>query len=284
MCVILINSIILFIVLNILLNKLFDYKSLTMKNDLTTIEQLEKKVDSKQKIQDVLELYTHFSATNPTDVKALWKIGNLYMLLGAGHSNSKKEKKLNYRKAINYCEKAMMVNENFKKSVDEGNSIVDSIQHLDDQYLHAMGFWYTARFYYFKECLSGVERLLNTKLITDNYFAIARIEEIDENWEGGGNIMSKAIYLISLPEKFGGSKKQAATEFEKAVRVGPNYIVNRWARAKYLHSLTGNNKAFIEDLKWVLNQNPHDAGNLLPWNLYFQKQSRKMLASLGIPH
>ena len=253
-----------------------------MENEFNLIETEENNADSRKKLVAVIEQYKSFHERHPNQVKALWKIGNLYTLLGAGHSTTRRSKKKNYKKAVEYCEQAMMLNPNFKQSIRDGNSIADSAKHLDENYLSAMGFWYTARFYYFRECFTAAERMFNVKLVMDNYKMISRIEELDPSWEGGGNMMSKAIYLIALPERFGGSKKRAEIEFEKAIGAGPNYIVNRWARAKYLHEITGNRSAFLEDLFWVLQQNPHKAGNSLPWNLYFQEQSRQMLASRGI--
>jgi tetratricopeptide (TPR) repeat protein len=199
--------------------------------------------------------------------------------MGAAYSENNKERKYHYREAINYCEKAMLVNPAFKDKVSSGNAIWKAVNELDSGYLDAMGYWYTARFYYFKECLSALGRIFNTKLVMQNNPVIARIDELDPDWAGGGNYMSRAIFYIAAPEKFGGSKIKAAEEFAKAIEVGPDYLVNRWGRAKYLYSLTGNKEGFTEDLKWVLSRDPHSSPNTYPWNVYFQNQATAMLAN-----
>jgi hypothetical protein len=141
-----------------------------------------------------------------------------------------------------------------------------------------MGYWYTARFYYFSECLRPLGRVFNTKIVIENNKIIEQIDNLDPNWAGGGNYFSRGLYYISIPERFGGSKERATKEFGQAVEVGPEYLVNRWGRAKYLYQLVGDEKGFISDLEWVLKQDPHDAGNPYPWNVYFQQDASKLLA------
>lgn len=46
--------------------------------------------------------------------------------------------------------------------------------------------------------------------------------------DGSGNYFSRALYYITIPEKFGGSKERTKDEFSKAIKIGPNYLVNRW--------------------------------------------------------
>ncbi|MBG7629926.1 MAG: hypothetical protein IZT56_05785, partial [Bacteroidetes bacterium] len=64
------------------------------------------------------------------------------------------------------------------------------------------------------------------------------------------------------------------------IEIGPNYLVNRWGRAKYLYDLIGNKEGFKTDLEWVISQKPRNAGNTYPWNIYFQKDAQKMLENI----
>ena len=63
-----------------------------------------------------------------------------------------------------------------------------------------------------------------------------------------------------------------------AIEAGPDYLVNRWGRAKYLYDLIGDTEGFYSDLKWVISQDPQQAGNPYPWNVYFQEDAKKLLA------
>jgi hypothetical protein len=121
----------------------------------------------------------------------------------------------------------MSVNEEFVSEIKKDKNVTDAFEKLPINEVDAMGYWYTARFYYFKECIKPIGRIMNTKIIIQNNLMIDRIDTLDKNWAGAGNYFSRALYYISVPEKFGGSKELANKEFSTAIEVGPNYLVNR---------------------------------------------------------
>jgi len=242
--------------------------------------ELEKTASTGEQVKELIKALKLVVDADPENYEALWRIGNYNILMGAAYSEKTKDKKYHYKEAIQYCEKAMYLNPSFKQQVENDVEIWDAVNQLDARYIDAMGYWYTARFYYFKECISKFGRLFNTKIVIKNELVIARIDSLDPDWAGGGNYFSRAIYLIAVPEKFGGSKTKAAEEFEKAFVAGPDYLVNRWGRAKYLYSLTGNKDGYVDDLNWVLARDPHKSGNTYPWNVYFQNQARLMLSEV----
>jgi len=244
---------------------------------LQKAQNLENKAANREEVLELIDAYAQLARAEPQNYTALWKAGSYHILMGAAYATKKAEKKHHYNETIKYCEKAMMLHGGFRQKIEKGAAIWEAVDQLNMNYTDAMGYWYTARFYYFKECLSPIGRMFNTKMVLNNNPVIARIDELDPNWAGGGNFLSRAIYFIAVPEKFGGSKIKAADEFDKAIKAGPNYLVNRWGRARYLYSLTGNKQGYVEDLTWVLAQDPHNSGNTYPWNVYFQRQSEEML-------
>lgn len=243
--------------------------------------ELEKSAGTKKEILEMVAYFDKAAQEENDNLLALWKQGQYYLLLGAAHSSSRKEKKKFYKLSIHFCELAMYKNEAFKSEIENGEKIWDQVHLLGEEYVDAMGFWYTARCYYFKECLTVLGRIFNVSLMINNEPIIARIDELNPAWEGGGNNLSRAIYLIAVPSKFGGSKSKAKEEFKKAIELGPNYLMHRWGRAKYLSSITGEKEKYIEDLNWVLEQDPAKCGNPYPWNIYFQNEARKMLAQVN---
>ncbi len=64
------------------------------------------------------------------------------------------------------------------------------------------------------------------------------------------------------------------------ITAGENWIYTRWARATYLHTKTGNKKAFIKDLNWVLNMDPHKADSPYPATVYFQRDAKEMIENI----
>ena len=241
--------------------------------------KLESEASSAESVEELLNTLKELEKADPANYLALWKIGNYNILMGAAYSDKKRDKKAHYREAIQYCEKAMFTNADFRSAVLDGADICTACSKLTLHEIDAMGYWYTARFYYFKDCLSPLGRLFNTRIVIDNNTMIERIDQLDSTWAGGGNYFSRALYYISVPERFGGSKERADQEFRKAIETGPNYLVNRWGRAKYLYSITGNKAGFVSDMEWVLQQDPRNSGNPYPWNIYFQRDARSMLAS-----
>ncbi len=250
----------------------------TTQNIIEEAKAMEKTASTKEDVEKIIVTYRKVEAADPYNCFALWKIGNYKLLLGAAYADNRKEKSYYYKEAIKYCEKAMFTNEAFRKAVLDGMDITEAAAFLTIDEIDAMGYWYTARFYYFKECLSPFRRSFNTRIVRDNNEIIARIDKLDPNWAGGGNYFSRGLYYIAVPERFGGSKERAAREFDKAIEVGPQFYVNRWGRAKYLYALIGNEQGYLEDLKWVASQDPAKGGNPHAWNLYFINDARKMLA------
>lgn len=241
-------------------------------------DQIEKNADTAEEVEQLIETYKEVLKSDPLNYYALWKIGNYHILMGAAYSEKRKDKKYHYREAIRFCEKAMAINTTFKTEVLNGVKITDALETLTLSEIDAMGYWYTARFYYFIECLKPLGRVINTGIVINNNKMIERIDELNPGWAGGGNYFSRGLYYIAVPEKFGGSKQRASDEFSEAIQIGPTYIVNRWGRAKYLYDLIGDKEGFKTDLEWVIRQDPHDAGNPYPWNVYFQEDARKLLA------
>lgn len=239
---------------------------------------IESTADTKDELIELIRAFKDVEKADPHNYYALWKIGNYNILMGSAFTTKIKDKKYYYKEAISYCEKAMCTNYDFLTVVKKGEKVTDAADRLTINEIDAMGYWYTARFYYFKDCLKPLGRVMNTKIVIQNNAMIDRIDELDPTWAGGGNFFSRGLYYIAVPEKFGGSKQRAADEFEEAIRVGPDYLVNRWGRAKYLYYLIGNDDAARSDLEWVVKQDPHECGNTYPWNVYFQKDAANMLA------
>lgn len=238
---------------------------------------MEDTVATKSEILEMIDTFKKGIEENKQDLLATWKVGQYSILIGAAHCESKPEKEKYYNQSMDYCERAMRLDEKFNSTLNNGNKIWDSVHLLGEEYVNAMGFWYTARVYHFKECLSIMGRIFNGKSMSSNKPIMDRIDELNPTWEGGGNNLSKAIFFIATPEKFGGSKEKAAIEFEKAIELGPNYLTHKWGRAKYLSVITGDKDLYIEDLEWIIAQDPKTCGNPYPWNLYFQKTAREML-------
>jgi hypothetical protein len=140
-----------------------------------------------------------------------------------------------------------------------------------------MYYWYAAKGNYFTECMNFLEKILNIRNTGETKKMIDRMIAIDPAWGGGHPYFSLAAYYAALPSFMGGDLKKASEYFNKADEAGTGWLYVRFYRAKILHAKTKDREAFRKDLEWVLAQDPHKALSPYPWNVYFQREAKKML-------
>ena len=164
---------------------------------LTAVQKIENSAETKEEVAQVIAEYE--GLLKPDSAYAtLAKIGNYYMLMGAGHSDKKKEKKKYYQEAIKLCEQAMLTNMEFNKAMSESKNFMEHHGLLTIDEIDAMGYWYTTRFYYFKECLSPLGRLFNTGIVRENNTVIEQIDQLDSTWAVEGIILPEAFIIFQL--------------------------------------------------------------------------------------
>lgn len=244
-------------------------------------KSLEDAADNSEKVLQLIDTYKEVLKNEPENYHALWKIGNYFLLMGDAYATGRAEKRSYFKQAENFCEKAMLTNTELRTTLGPDGNLWEKSNLLTMNELDAMGYWYTARFYYFKEGLNYFQKLFNLHLVLNSNPIIDRINQLQPDWAGGGNYFSKGIYCIAAPKKYGGGKENATKQFEKAIEVGPDWIVNRWGRAKYLYGRFPDDAKKREDLEWVVAQNPHSGGNTYPWNVFFIREAKEMLSKMG---
>jgi tetratricopeptide (TPR) repeat protein len=233
--------------------------------------------DSKEKLAALIRTYEQVLEIEPANYEALWNLGRYYQLIGVAYADNVEIKKEYYIKAVQMGERGMYTNSGFKKLVDEGAPVWDAASVLTISEIKAMQYRYSALGFYFNECMNPVERILNLRLLGKNKKILDRMMAIDPAYAGGHPYTFMAAYYAVLPSIMGGDLKKASEYFSKADEVGAGWLHVRWTRAKFLHAKTGDREAFRKDLEWVLAQDPHLAMNLYPYNVYFQREAKKML-------
>lgn len=275
-----------FLFINLLLFSIYHFTLLdkeSLNELINKAEQLEKNAANKNDVENVIVAYQNVLFLDSANYQALCKIGNYKLLMGAGFATSSKEKRKFYEESFLYLEKAMATNAMFLEGIKNKKTVSEASKMLGKKEIDAMGYWYTAKFYYFKECLGVFGKIKNRPLLEENNKMIELVRSIDSTWSGGGVYFSKAIYNIATPEKYGGSKKEAKKQFDIALAIDSSFICTRWGRAKYLYSITGEKEEFVKDLNWVIKQDLSSI-NKSPvpnaWNVYFQNDAKKMLKAV----
>lgn len=233
--------------------------------------------DSKEKLDDLIRTYEQVLEIEPANYEALWSLGRYYTLMGVAYSDSVKIKKEYYIKAMQVCERGMYTNSEFKKLVDGGTPVWDASSVLTIREIESIYYWYASLGAYYSECMNPVEKILNLGLGKKNKKMISSMMAINPAWGGGHPYSAWAAYYAVLPSIMGGDLKKSSEYYNKADEVGAGWLYVRFYRAKFLHAKTGDREAFRKDLEWVLAQDPHKALSPYPWNVYFQREAKKMM-------
>jgi tetratricopeptide (TPR) repeat protein len=216
-------------------------------------------------------------AADPSSGAALERLAEARILYGAAYAVNRDEKTEWYTSGVSAAEQAMATNREFRRRVEEGATVGDAVSSLGRDEMRAMLFWVTGVSYYFKECLRGPARAIHFRWMLRTREVMERMLEIDPEYEKGAVLFSVAIYHIASPPGAGRDMGLAAEYFERAIAAGPESLLVRWGRAKYVHTGTGDRAEFRKDLEWVLARDPRTASSTYAWNGYFQRDARSML-------
>jgi tetratricopeptide (TPR) repeat protein len=236
--------------------------------------------DNKEKVLQLVKTYESVLEIDPYNYEALWSLGRYYLLLGLAYTNNPAEKNGYFIKAIAYCERGMYTNPDFKSLIDKGKKPWEACMVLSKKEIEAIYYWYAAVGSYYKESLNLIGQLVNFRWGKRLRVVIEKMLEIDPTWAGGHPYWAMGLYYSNLPGFMGGDMEKARNYFDKAVEAGPNWLYTRWGRAKYLFLKEKNKKAFKNDMEWIIDQDPAKADSPYPWNLYFQRDAKNILANI----
>jgi hypothetical protein len=235
---------------------------------------------SRPELLATINAFESVLEADAANFSALTNLGHLYILLGAAYTTDRSEKIGHYQTARRYNEWAMYTNPAFQVRMDDGAKPWEACDVLIQREVPAMFYWVTAVMYHFKEGMSLPGKVANKKWIEWCGIFLHRIEAIDPDWGGGGVQFSLALYYGILPKALGGDRQRSDTYLARSIEIGPDWLVNRWGRAKYFHVRDGNKFEFEKDLQWVVAQNLQHAGGIYPWKVYFQRDAKEMLAAV----
>jgi tetratricopeptide (TPR) repeat protein len=233
--------------------------------------------DTKEKVAELIQTYEQVLEIDPENYEALWSLGRYYVLMGVAYSENNEMKKEYSLKAMRVCERGMYTNPEFKKLVDDGATVWEASSALNLREIEAMDYWYTALGWYLSDCMNQAERILNIRWFARGQMIVDRMMAIDPAWGGGHPYACKAAYYAAAPSFMGGDLHKSAEYFAKADEAGAGWLYVKFSRAKFLHTKTGDREAFRKDLEWILAQDPHKALSPYPWNVYFQREAKRLL-------
>ena len=198
----------------------------------------------------------------PEDYEALWNLSSAYTLMGAGYSRSVGEKGEMYRKALQNAERAMALDEGFRKEIDAGAETWDAITVLPAARADAVGWWATAMMRMYNECLSGVVQETRKVWIDRDRKVLAHLQTLAPSWNGSLATYDTAVTAAVMPKRAGGDLAKAAAELARAsgcallgvtvVRQAGGYAAQILPEFHYDRSALGNREARRELTQTIL--------------------------------
>ena len=207
-------------------------------------------------------------------------LAEAYTLLGAAYTNSRTLKRQHFLTAQGHAERVLLSRPEFRMTLERGERPGLAARHLNADDVPAMVIWSTATSYLFDEGMTAIGRVRHYRGLEDLRLFMERALELDPDYEYGLVPFSLAIFYIATPSFAGGNLNRAEQLIEQAIATPGTSLMPHWGRARYLHSLTGDHRAKRADLEWVLAQDARAVDSPYHWNVYVQRDARRMLAEL----
>jgi tetratricopeptide (TPR) repeat protein len=238
--------------------------------------------DTREKVLELLETYEHALKIDPRNREALQGATLYSFLIAIGYSDKKDEKRTYYLNSINHCEQFMYLNHEFADLVDKGENSWEACRVLSKTDLEVLFFWAMGVGCIWKDCLSGLGKILNLNIAPRCKKMLKTMMEIDPTWGCGTPYYAWANYYANTPRLVGGDMKKAEEYYRKAIEMGPDMLNFRRTRALLLHVKNKDRTAFKEDLNWVLSQDPKKERDYLsyPYSVFLQREVRDMLGHI----
>ena len=246
---------------------------------LEKAKKIENEADTKEKVRQLITTYEDAYRADPQNLDAAVGAGRYYFFMAYAYSDGKEEKKTNYVKALQFLERAMYLNPEFKVLADKGENVWEACHALKNTDMRAMYTWYLSVGNCWNDCYCLAGRLLNMYWPGRTKKVLDRMTEIDPDWGSGSIYFSWASYYCLLPGILGGDMKKSEENWDKALELGPHMINFYMARATYYHVKRKDRKGFVDDLHMAIAIDPRKTEFLTyPWGIWYQGKAKQMLA------
>lgn len=228
------------------------------------------------KLEDALAKFSKLHAANPDDLDTLVFLTRGYYFLADSHLQDMEEKKKNYEKAASYGEKAMATNAAFKESVKSGKSVEESLGTLSAKEVPAI-YWTAASLGKWAKA-TGIAAALKYK--TRIKAMIETVGKLQPDYFYGAVSRYWGGFYAVAPSFAGGDLNKSQQQFEKSLKVAPEYLGTNVLMADVYYTKKGDKKSFEKVLKEVLASNQDKHPELGPENALEKKKAEKLLKNI----
>jgi Tfp pilus assembly protein PilF len=230
----------------------------------------------QNKLQGALANFERLHAANPAELESLIYLTRGYYFLADSHLQDIEQKKKNYETAASYGEKAMATNREFKESVQAGKSVEESLGALTEKEVPAI-YWTAASLGKWAKA-SGIAAALKYK--TRIKAMVERVERLQPDYFFAAPSRYWGGFYSVAPSFAGGDMKKSKTQFEKSLKMAPEYQGTKVLMAEVYYTKEGKKKEFEQTLKEVLNSKFDNHPEIGPENALEKKKAEKLLSKM----
>ena len=234
-----------------------------------------KRVDQGS-LEAALEKFDRLHKANPNNLETLIYLTRGYYFLGDSHLQDIEKKKKIFEKAASFGEKAMATNASFKESVKSGNSVEESLDKLTIEEVPAI-YWTAASLGKWAKA-SGIAAALKYK--TRIKAMVSRVEKLMPDFFYGAPPRYWGGFYAIAPSFAGGDMKKSLIQFEKSLKMAPEYLGTKVLMADVYYTKLGKKKEFEQTLNEVLASKEDKHPELGPENTLEKVKARKLLEKM----
>ncbi len=181
-----------------------------------------------------------------------------------------------YWRGINYGMKALKTNRRFKKALEKDVPIKEAVTYLKKKDLPAA---YGVAFNMGLNLICSLDVPQVLALAEDFVDLTNWILATDETIEYGTTHVLLGVYYAIMPAAGGGGPDKALVEFEKAIEIEPDFLLNRFLYARYYPTLLLEEALFDQELNYILNFSVDEFPSVRALNKVAQEKAADMLAN-----
>jgi hypothetical protein len=232
---------------------------------------------NKDSLQTALTNYEKLHAADPDHLETLIYLTRGYYFLADSHIDNMDDKKKTYEKAASYGEKAMATNEAFRDSVKSGKKVEEALSELSINEVPAI-YWTAASLGKWAKA-SGIAAALKYK--TRIKAMIERVETLQPDYFFGAPSRYWGGFYAVAPSFAGGDMKKSKVQFEKSLKMAPEYLGTKVLMADVYFTKEGKKAEFEKVLNEVL-ASKHDKHPVIgPENTMEKKKAQKLLKNMN---
>jgi len=208
------------------------------------------------------------------------KLARGHHLLGDGYfvlENDAQHRDLEYQQGLNWATRALKLSApEFAAAMAGGKKHVDAIALAPKESVPAM-YWYATNLGKWAASKGFATRL---RYREDVRATMARVQSLDPDFFYGGPWRYFGTFEAVTSSLAGGSLQKSEENYQKAVEVAPNYLLNRVLWADYLCTRKQDRETFKKLLDEVIAADPKIDPAIEPENRIEQAKAKKLLSEI----